>query len=254
MSCVAWDQDHRRLERELQTAEYKRLLRTLWQKHTFLMQFKAWADVLAFMREGTSRDPRKNDILLSILKIHSVDRDHRWRTILLTIFWPGLVSIHRRKRHWDKDNPDELWQKIFWAFHETICRIDLERRKDSLVQRIFNGTVHRLHDGYKRDWRKARREYDTDPHKIKALAGGVDGVDFEGMYLREVFETKVERLREHRDAGRLTEADFRLLVWTRLLGMSVADYARALDLGYQRMKKRRQRAEAAIRRSEEEDD
>ncbi len=68
--------------------------------------------------------------------------------------------------------------------------------------------------------------------------------------LREVQENEIERLRQHMDTGRITEADFLLLVGTRVYGKSVADYAREAGMNYQAAKKRRQRAEAAIRRFE----
>ena len=53
------------------------------------------------------------------------------------------------------------------------------------------------------------------------------------------------------DAGRITEADYLLLVGTRVYGKQVVDYAREMGLAYQVAKKRRQRAEAAIRRFQE---
>jgi len=63
---------------------------------------------------------------------------------------------------------------------------------------------------------------------------------------------EIKRLKEHMQAGRITEADFFLLVGTRVYGRSIAHYARAVGLNYQVAKKRRQRAEAAIRRFESE--
>ena len=63
---------------------------------------------------------------------------------------------------------------------------------------------------------------------------------------------EIKRLRAHMDAGRITEADFLLLVGTRVYGRSVANYARETGLGYQVAKKRRQRAEATIGRFEAE--
>jgi len=61
----------------------------------------------------------------------------------------------------------------------------------------------------------------------------------------------VERLREHMEAGRISDADFLLLVGTKVYGNSLADYAREVGIDYQVAKKRRQRAEARIKRFEE---
>ena len=84
------------------------------------------------------------------------------------------------------------------------------------------------------------------------LAGNVDGIDFETIQLRREHAVEVDRLQAHRDAGRITEADFFLLLGTRLYGKSVADYARDFGWSYQNAKKHRQRAEARIRRFEQE--
>jgi len=224
----------------------------LHRREPFLRQFNTWADVLAFMRQGISQDPSKDEVLRPILAAHGEDGDHRWRTILLALFWPGLRSIYSKKRFWDREEPDELWQRVYWAFHQSVCRIDIARRRDHLVQRIYNATIHRLHDEYRREWLHADREVATDPMELTELATGVDGIDFAAIELREAQEIEIQRLREHLDAGRITEADFFLLIGTRVYGKSVADYAREAGLDYQVAKKRRQRAEAAIRRFEKE--
>lgn len=243
--------DLERLEQELQGSAYQALLRKLQRKHLFFRRFRAWADVIAFMRNGTSTDPRKDEILRPIFEAHAEGDGPRWRAILLTVFWPGLSSIHFQKRNWDAD-PHERWQNVVWTFLQVVCRIDLAKRADRLVQKIFNDTVHRLHDEYRRTWNRTNREFTAEPEEIDALVGGVEGIDFAGIELREKQEIEIERLREHLDAGRITEADFLLLVGTRVYGKSVADYAREAGLDYQVAKKRRQRAEAVIRRFEEE--
>ncbi len=241
--------DREQLEQELQGSAYQALLNQLQRTHPFFRHFRSWADVIAFMRDGTSTDPRKDDILRPIFEAHAQDGDPRWRTILLVIFWPGLESLHFQKRGWDPD-PDERWQNMIWTFLQVLCRIDVRRRPDRLVQKVYNDTVHRLHDEYRRVWKCADREVTAGPQEIEALAGGAEGIDTSGIELREAQEKEIERLRQHREAGRITEADFLLLVGTRVYGQSVADYARGAGLDYQVVKKRRQRAEAVIRRFE----
>jgi hypothetical protein len=250
MANVSRDRVRDRLEQELQTGEYQNQLRRLQQKEPFFRQFKTWADVLTLMRSGTSRDTNKDEVLRPILTAHTADQDHRWRTILLVLFWPGLRSIHNKKRLWDREDPDELWQRIYWAFHQSVCRIDVARRRDGLVQRIYNDTIHRLHDDYRREWLHADREAATDPVELSALAGVAEGIDFEGMDLREACQKEIDRLQGHLDAGRISEADFLLLIGTRLYGQSISEYARGAGLNTEAAKKRRQRAEALIRQHE----
>jgi len=249
MASPSRDRDRERLEQALQSTNYHDLLKGLQGKEPFLRQFFTWADVIAFMREGTSIDPRKDEVLRPIFEAHARDGDPRWRTILLVIFWPGLESIHFQKRGWDSD-ADERWQNIIWTFLQVLCRIDVRRRPDRLVQKVYNDTVHRLHDEYRRAWQRADREVAAGPEQIEALAGGTEGIDTSGIELREVQEKEIERLRQHMEAGRISEADFLLLAGTRVYGQSVADYARGAGLDYQVAKKRRQRAEAIIRRFE----
>ncbi len=234
-----------RLEQEIQDSAYQALLRNLQRKHIFLRRFRTWADVVAFMRDGTSTDPRKDEILRPIFQSHSEDEDPRWRTILMAIFWPALKSIHIKKRHWD-DDADELWQNIVWTFLKVICRVNVDRRPDRLVQKVYCETIHHLYDEYQRAWTRAKREPAMDSAEIEALAGTIEGIDFEGMDLRKAHQKEVARLRNHLEAGRITEEDFLLLVGTRLYGQSIAEYARGVGLNTEAAKKRRQRAEAAI--------
>ncbi|MCL6546640.1 MAG: hypothetical protein K6T61_15570 [Bryobacteraceae bacterium] len=241
--------DREQLEHELRGGAYQALLHKLQGTQLFFRRFRTWADVIAFMRDGTSTDPRKDEILRPIFEAHANDADPRWRTILLVIFWPGLESIHFQKRGWDPD-ADERWQNIIWTFLQVLCRIDVRRRPGRLVQKVYNDTVHRLHDEYRRAWQRADREVAADPEEIEALAGGTEGIDTSGIELREAQEKAIERLRQHMEAGRISEADFLLLAGTRVYGQSVADYARGAGLDYQVAKKRRQRAEAIIRRFE----
>ncbi|MGQ9589915.1 MAG: hypothetical protein ACUVYA_06435 [Planctomycetota bacterium] len=243
--------DREQLEQELRGGAYQALLQKLQRTHLFFRRFRTWGDVIAFMREGTSIDPRKDEILRPIFEAHAQDGDPRWRAILLVIFWPGLESIHFQKRRWDPD-PDELWQNIVWTFLQVLCRLDVRRRPDRLVRKIFNDTVHHLYDDYRHAWDRANRELTTDPEKIEALAGGTECIDTASIELRQAQEIEIQHLREHLDGGRITEADFLLLIGTRVYGKSVADYAREVGLDYQVAKKRRQRAEAVIRRFEDE--
>lgn len=243
--------DQERLERELCGEGYQALLRKLQKTAPLLCRFRTWADVLGFMHTGSSRDPRKDDILRPIFRAHSKDQDPRWRTVLLTVFWPGLQSIHWQKRGWDAD-PDEHWSNIVWTFLQVVCRIDVEKRPHRLVQKVFNDTVHRLYDEYRRQWNRSSRERLMQPDDVDVLAGGVEGIDFVAIELREAQEAEIKRLRAHMKEGRISEADFLLLVGTRVYGKSVADYSREEGLNYQMLKKRRQRAEAAITRHERE--
>jgi hypothetical protein len=251
LSSFSRNRDREQLERELGTQAYEKLLKDLQRASPFLRQFAAWTDVIAFMRAGTSDDPRKDEILRPILAANAAFRDPRWRTILLVIFWPGLLSLHLQKRHWDED-PDELWDNLTWTFLKILPRIDVTRRPDRLVQKVINDTAHHLHDEYRRNWDRLEREENLAFEQLESLAAS-DEIDPLAIFLdREEEKKAINRLREHVDAGRITEIDLFLIVSTRVYGKQVADCARELGLAYQAAKKRRQRAEEAIRRFYEE--
>ena len=241
------DLDRDQLQQQLQTAEYQTLLRVLQRGTPFLRRFHTWADILAFMRNGTSQDPRKDEVLRPILESHAKDEDPRWRVILLAIFWPGLESIHFQKRDLDPDQEDR-WQGIVWIFLQVLCRIDVELRSSRLVQKVFNDTVHRLHDMYRRTAAQTDQEISVEPEEIEFLAGGAEDAAFTAFELCEEKEPEILQRRTHLEAGRLSEGDFLLLVGTEVYGLSVANTARLAGLEYQLAKKRRQRALAIIRR------
>lgn len=248
-----WQTENKRqqasLEQELRSEDYYALLMRLRQDESFFRRFETWEEVIAYMRAGTSRDPAKDEILRPILRAHRDDQDHRWRAILLAIFWPGLLSIHRQKRHWDGDI-DERWQNVTWTFLEVLCRIDVDRRPDRLVQKLFNDTVHRLYGEYRRKWSVTAAELPLELDDLNALSGGIDDIDYSGIELRIAQAAEIRRLREHLDAGRISEPDFLLLVGTRVYGKSAAEYARETGMDSALARQRRFRAESAIRRHE----
>jgi hypothetical protein len=249
VDVISRDRDRAWLERELQRTEYQKLLGRLRARSALLAQFGTWAEVVAFMRTATWRDPRTDGILRSIFDAHAEDNDPRWHSILLLVFWPALEFIYFKKCRWVSD-PSERWVRITWAFIQVLCRIDVTRRPDRLAQKIFNDTLHRFYSECRRGWNRMRREYAVDPEVIDVLAGGVEDLDIAAADLRRAQEASIGRLRQHVEGGWISEADFLLLVGTRVYRKSVADYARDSGLNYQVAKKRRQRAEAAIARFE----
>ena len=248
--CPSRERDRERLDQELQTDEYQMLLKDLGRRSLFFRQVATWVDVIAFMRSGTTKDLRKDEVLRPILTAHAEDEDPRWRTILLAIFWSALESIHFQRRRWDSDDEDR-WQTIVWVFLKIIHRLDVKRRPARLFQKILNDTVQHYYDEIKKAWPYRDHEVLAGPEVIEFFAGGTYDMGFAVFEFREEKEPEIRRLREHMEAGRISEADYLLLVGTKVYGASVSDYAREVGIDYQVAKKRRQRAEATIKRFEE---
>ncbi len=197
------------------------------------------------MRAGKSDDPLKDEVLRPIFIAHADDGDSHWRTILMAIFWPALCSIHRQKQAWDQ-NEEERWTRVIWAFLETLCRVDPQKRPHRLVQKVFNDTVHRLYQEYLRDWR--RTQYDVREPTDEDTAMDDPGLARVDQRLAE--EAEVQRLKSYARRRILSETDMLILIATRIYGKSMAGYALEAGLSYENARKRRQRAEAAIRRWE----
>ena len=238
------DRDRKRLELEVATAAYTFLLGNLQKTNTFLGTFRDWPAVIAFMRQGSSRDPTKDAVLLPILQAHAADRDPRWRTILLLVFWPGLESIWRRRRHWDAD-PEARWANVTWVFLRAVCRLDPSRRSTRLVQRIINDVFHGLYGEYRQAWDHSVRQSATDPDLLAEMHRASGEWDA-AADLRDEQAARIKHLEAHRDAGRLSEADFLLLVGLHVYGRSLTDCADAGGLTYEAAKKRHQRAMKSI--------
>jgi hypothetical protein len=242
------DRDREQLERELQTDEYQELLQHIQQAAPFLRQFKTWARVLAFMRPGKTRNRQRDQVLRPILRRYRKHRDPRLASVLLAVFWPGLQSIQYRKRGWDED-AQERWQNVASAFFTAISRVDVRKRPERLAQKIHNDTIHHLHGHYARLWSREEHELLVDPAMFDTVAGPPRTPDLKAFDEQKARARKLKRLRRHLKAGWIKEADFLLLVSTRIYGQSVAEYARQVGLSYEAAKKRRQRAEAAIRQA-----
>jgi hypothetical protein len=239
-----------RIESEIQGLGYQQMLHELTRDQLVMRHLDTWTEVVNFMRKGGSDDPAKNQILRCIFQAHCADQNPRWRTVLLAIFWPALISIHWQKRHWDAD-PENRWQNIIWTFLRVICRLNPVLRPERLVQKVFNDTVHYLHDEYRCQWDQSTSEAVMDPEDMSELQGEAD-IDYTAIESRLSQAKEIERLRVHYEENRLHEEDFLLLIGTRVYGQSMSDYAKAAGLNYQTAKKRRQRAETLIRKFEQE--
>lgn len=249
--------DLQSLEQELDGKDYQNLLWRIKEREPFFKRFHTWRDVVVFMREGTSQDPEKDIVLRAIFRDY--ETEPLLKTVLYVVFWPALISIHYRKRHWNPDS-EERWANIQWLFLEiiVIARIDINKRSERLVQKIYNDVVHRLYDECSREWERQKMELPPDiddsiddPFKRKKKRHiNAVRIDTDAIDLCRDAEARAGRLKEHLERGRISEADFHLILGTRLLGKSLSDYATETGQSYQAIKKRRQRAEAVIERFE----
>lgn len=241
--------DRALLEEQVQRANYQILLEGLKGKEFMFKQFKTWADVNAFMHPRKLKDPVTDEILRPIFQANRESEDQRWRTILLSIFWPMLERIDARKSCWDSKE-DERWSNITWAFLQTVCTLNISQRPHRIAQKVLNDTLHRLYEAYKRQWVQAATECPTDPWEIPESENGVEKSVLAEIEVQSEMKAAINSYRRYRNRNRISETDFCLLVGTRIYGKSLAESARELGISYEAAKKRRQRAEVLIRKGD----
>lgn len=243
------DRDHDRLLLALGASSYARLLQHSRESLNCLSQFESWAEVVSFMCDRQSPVERKDEVLRWILTALADSRDPRWQAPLLAFMWPALRAIQIRRRLWDPD-PEELWQNILACYCHVVRTIDVNRRSERIALKLYNDTGRRLYDRYGGLWKRLRQEMPTDPETLDRVQGPGEAVVLARLEQRERQEGALARIRGHVVAGRISEQDCYLIIATRLCGTSLADYARASGISYETAKKRRQRAEAVLRRFE----
>lgn len=247
MRCASRKNQYEEIVRDLRNGKHQKVLGDLQQSEPFLLQFGNWVNVITYMRKGTSEDPSKDVVLRAIFRAHAETQDPDLRTALLAIFWPGLESIHARKRAWDADD-DARWSNVTWTFVQVVQRVNLQKRPDRLVQKVINDTLHGLHAAYRREWGRAAFETPMDPDCLADAAGAAEASEIVAVELRDEQEAQATGIRQHLEAGRITEGGFHALVSTRVYGKPLRECAEERGISFQAAKQRRLRAEAAIRR------
>lgn len=239
------ERERAHLEQQLETEVGKALLRKIRRREKQAKGFESWKELAGYMHAGTSDDPRKDAILRAIATCRDEDGHPLWSTVLLVFFWPGLLSQFGKRRRWDEDQ-DELWQVIVTEFLEAVDRLDVRRRRHRIASKLINDTYSRVYRVYEPRWRREKKEHAVEPERLDPLLPAGPGIEFTAIELRDVQESEIGKYQAALDAGVIAEVDFYLLVATCVYGQSIADYAREHGRSYQSLKKKRQRALAAI--------
>ncbi len=236
---------------EISSTPHTRLLTALAAAEPAVARFGDCPALVAFLHTPGGSRSDKDDVIAALVRAHASGRDPGWRSVLLAAFWPGLENLFSRRTQWDQD-PDEVWQDLVVTFLDVLCRLDPAKRSDRFAQKIVNDTIHRLHDRYQRRWRLEEPESLVPPRELPHPSDlRAEPVRLDACIdLHDLQERGAAVLRRHFDAGTIDELDLEILIKTRLHGVTVADLAAHLGITFDCAKKRRQRAEAAIRASQ----
>ncbi len=158
----------------------------------------------------------------------------------MAIFWPILIAIHRKSARYDSEYPDELWQKIYWYFSETIQSTDLQDREYPIASRIYLKLKDSVRDSYRSDWKHQKRLLNIDDDPFKNLIGDDPSVKVRVRDWISYFQYLQRK-------GLISEIDYHLIIGSVIYGESLHDCAFDLGLTYEIAKKLRQRALKKIR-------
>jgi hypothetical protein len=224
--------------------EHTELFAALCGRHPRLAAFGGWPELIATIRSGLPQDPATDELLWPVLQVSSQDRNEYWQAVILKCFWPSLWRLYERSRRWSQSAGD-LWQDTLLAFLQVVRERDPNHHQQGVAQKILRWTRDRLRQSYRRHWRSARRQFsETDTGRVLDPSRIDEG--FARIDMGDALKAEGRRLRGLRDEGLLSEADYRLLFCTRLLGEPLRSYAAKAGLSYEAARKRRQRVERLL--------
>ena len=216
------------------------------------------AMVTAFERGCVSYEEQDAIVLELVKEFQSRPSEHLHH-LLLKMFWKGLDHLYRARRI-RVGNNENLWNDIVWAFLNVLSEYPTDRLTAKVAANIQMGTLKKVSRWAQREARyqlfspdekhPKRTEYEftelltsgfSHPNEIFAGRGTPDEMDAEDM------ERMTALLRRFLNTGIISDDAFYLLVSTRIYGQSLKDFAEKESIPYQALKKRRQRAEQAIR-------
>jgi len=195
----------------------------------------------------------KDRILFGIFTAFKIDPDPLWMSFITLIFLPMLSKLYNQKSFYeDSGDTEELWQQLNWCFLQTIHNLDPDRRPSGIASKVKSDTSKRLYEHYSAQWesRKAYRGMVDFVREIEPI------VREHQLHRRHPFpadedETQMERLDELSvclKAGVIKDSEYQLLVATEVERHRLRCLAQRYGISYEALKKRRQRALAAVQK------
>ena len=242
-------QARKELEREIQGVAYQKYFIQFQKKFRFYQRFNSWRAVAASPENREYSHPQRDAILRPLFHEPRDRQDDRWRTVLLYLFWQDLERILRTKGHWDdKADERELWQRIYWAFSETVCKLDLAERSERIGSKIYGDTFNRCYRQCKKEWevRKVSTSLYNDQDEVVEIPAADQSI--ERTDHAHDLKALVQWLEQLHTKGLISSDGLYLIVGTVLYDRELGKCAAELGLSYQAAKKCRQRTLATLSR------
>lgn len=200
-----------------------------WQRSEPAIGKRNFAAVRHELLDRAVPTERKDEILGALIRLgqHGPDDDARLATIVCLL--PGARRLARQFGDilgWDDALAEVLASLLF-----QLEALDLDRRADRIASRLLSATADRLASLARRE--RERRDRTSSEPNLDSLDPPALGIEPKALSSAVTM-------------GVLGTLDATLIEATRLNGLTLADAAMLLGLGYEAAKKRRRRAEAAL--------
>lgn len=253
MCPSGWSSDRRRLEREIASAESVSLFQNLWPQGACSRCMESWLDVEAMMKRSPRDAPWKDRVITALLGEGSGANCREWQSILMLLFWDGLLLTSRRYRCLDDDRR-AMRVNVQWAFVEAVSQLQQSMRREMLVQRIQNDVIHNLKAVYAKqkdalytaDLLHPSGDADEEGDGLQIAA--TESADWVAMRRRLDIRDATRACGRLAEVGVIPRRDLPLLIGTLIYGQTLEDWAERAGITKEAAKKRRQRALAEIRR------
>jgi len=208
-----------------------------------LLPFPDPLDLIAFFHSDASAYEVRDAILRALVEEYQDGKSgHRLGAFFLVLFHPGIVRVYATARRMGLGlDPDDILNQTCVYLLETIQTIPPEEISTKAASRILGRVKNRM-----RTWVSERiREISKREDLLEEEAYEPLPVIEEGKAPVDM-EEAARFLKSFVRAGVITETDMLLVLGTTVMNRSLKDTAGDART-YQRLKKRRQRAVAAMR-------
>lgn len=240
---------HAHLLSEIEGRTYRPLLQEITRTHAAFEPYATWGALAAAVTANRLPSTVEDAILSPLIATYARERSEPWSTILCAIAFRWLIASHGRRAEWIGGDPEEAWQELIATFLEVCCRVVARGATTRIRHLLISQMQHRFYETCAYRWRHEASEIATAPDSMR-LTGDphTSARRMEALVdLRDMQERGAAALRQHRATGTISATDAALITATRLAGETVAEAAAHLGLTAGTAKKRRQRAEAAMR-------
>lgn len=214
---------------------------TLRQQYPIFSQFKTPSGLISALHSKLKTAFTKKDKILYIL-IKEYQRSPDTKSLgafLSLIFWPAINHIFNSMNNQLSDE-ENLWGDVYWAFLNTVSRYPLSQRTTKIAMNVKLDTLKKVSRWHQRENKRQEKFIPIDEtdiaNTIPAASRYTDSLNRAQMFLEQFVKL-----------GVITEADFYLIMGTRVYGSLLREYASDHGLSVEAVKKQRQRAESAIK-------